>query len=495
MIVTALWLRRCSSSSWKARTESLSTTVQSMSFATQATTSTTKKRSLALSVHFYQPDLGMNDYEILSRATAFLLGVDAPDTTTDTTTNNPYAHLDIAEQQRQLKQYKRQHNGMSPAGGPKGRKVMDMSWLEFVPKEVRPQVHVVCSSHVLAPFLWNDYYPQDWLRQVRPEHCTYSLEVYETTNTTTTTDDLSAPQEPIAKLALGKQAQPFHHPEGRDIALLHFEDEASSLKLLRQLGVQPLYLRDPDKLYQKGEDLIFDGYVVREPNAADAATYQQPKGTDTEKEDDDDEDLRIFYPYVSTGHLAFHTDDRFFATTPEPLPEGLCGAPVVDVDGDLCGTVEGIVPIDHKDKRLAGSAAFMPSYMMQAFVDYVERGLLEQMMPKDLFQMVVTAKKTNSIGGGVFQADGKGNYEESDWEQAYDTILDNLKKRYSPDEVQAILKTVERERDEVLEIMDKEGGELDEVMQRVRQKTLQIRDMIHDQYMKEQSSEGERKST
>jgi hypothetical protein len=28
-------------------------------------------------------------------------------------------------------------------------------------------------------------------------------------------------------------------------------------------------------------------------------------------------------------------------------------------------------------------------------------------MPKDLFQMAVTAKKTNSVGGGVFKADGK----------------------------------------------------------------------------------------
>ena len=35
--------------------------------------------SLALSVHFRHPSLGMKDYEILSRATAFLLRVDPPE--------------------------------------------------------------------------------------------------------------------------------------------------------------------------------------------------------------------------------------------------------------------------------------------------------------------------------------------------------------------------------------------------------------------------------
>ena len=410
----------------------------------------------------------MKDYEILSRASAFLLGVDPPEPESE----GPYGHLEVAERRRQMRDYKRQHKH-SHAGGP-GRQIMELGWLEFVPREVRPQVHVVASSHVLSPFLWKDYYPQDWLTQVRQEHCAYSLEVF----------DPDQPEEALAKLALNPE--PFHHPEGRDIALIHFKEEGSSLKVLKKLGVDILYLRDPDKLYQKGEDMFFDGFVVSERNLADSQHIQDAK----ENKEDVNEDLRVFYPYKEEGKLSFHTEDRFFATTPEPLPEGLCGAPALDADGDLCGAVEGIVPVDHKDKRLAGSAAFLPSYVVKAFVDYVERGLLREIMPADLFELVVTAKMTNSIGGGVFKADGKGTYTtESNWQEAYDYAIERLKKKYSKKEFDAILETIESERDEVLEIMDKEGGNMEEIMKRVRMKTLQTREMVIDQFRKRMESE------
>lgn len=425
----------------------------------------TKKRnlkSLALSVYFKQLEFGMKDYEILSRASAFLLGVDPPETEIS---EGPYGHLERAEQQRKLRSHRQQHKH-SPAGGA-GRNIMELRWLEFVPREVRPQVHIVCSSHVLSPFLWKDYYPQDWLSQVRQEHCVYSVEVF----------DPDAPDHALAKLAVNPQ--PFHHPEGRDIALVHFKDEEQSLNLLKNLGVEVLHLRNADKLYEKGEAMFFDGYVVAERNVVDNEEFEEkPK-------EPVNEDLRIFHPYKEEGNLTFHTNDRFFASTPKPLPEGLCGAPVLDKDGDLCGCVEGIVPVTHKNTVLAGSAAFMPSHVMKFFIDYVERGLLEQMMPKDLFQMVVTAKMTNSIGGGVFKSDGKGTYtKESDWEEAYDIALHNLKRRYTEKEVDAILTAVERERDEVLDILEKEGGDMDEIIERVRLKTLQIREMVKDQYMK-----------
>ena len=417
-------------------------------------------KSLALSIYFKQPEFGMKDYEILSRASCFLLGIDPPEQSED----GPYAHLQASQRQRELKEYKQKHK-YSPAGGA-GRKIMELGFLEFIPRELRPNVHVVCSSHVVSPFLWNDYYPQDWLSQVRQEHCAYSLEVY----------DPSKPDESLAKLALNPE--PFHHPEGRDIALVHLKEEETSLKLLKNLGVDILYLRDPDKLYQKGEDMLFDGFVVSEPNAADGSVFEQQSGKTSSSQDD----RRIFYPYTEKGTLSMHTNDRFFASTPEPLPEGLCGAPVLDNDGDLCGTVEGIVPVTHKDPRLAGSAAFMPSYVIKHFVDYVERGLLEQMMPKELFQMVVNAKKTNSIGGGVFKADSEGTYTgESNWEEAYDVALNFLKSKYTNEEVDAILCAVDRERDEVLEIMDKEGGDIDDIVKRVRRKTMEIRELVRDQ--------------
>lgn len=432
--------------------------------AIAATASQPRKKSLALSVYFKQPDFGMEDYEILSRATCYLLGVDQPEQFRN---EGPYGHLKEAEYRRKLKEHKHTHK-YSPAAG-EGRPLMELGWLEFVPKEVRPQVHVVASSHVLSPFLWKDYYPQDWLSQVRQEHCTYSLEVY----------DHERPEEALVKLALN--SEPFHHPEGRDLALIHFQEEKSSLSALKKVGVDILRLRDPEKLYQKGEQMFFDGFVVSEQNKADADNMG-----DAMQKEEVNEDLRVFHPYKEKGTLAFHTDDRFFATTPQPLPEGLCGAPVLDEDGDLCGTVEGIVPVTHPNKNLAGCAAFLPSFTMQAFVDYVERGLLQQMMPQDLFQMVVNSKKTNSIGGGVFRADGKGGYTtETNWDEAHDLLIERLKQKYDKEEVDSIMKTIERERDEVLETWNKEGGDLDDIIKKVRAKTLQVREMIIDQYRKE----------
>ena len=429
-------------------------------------------KSLALSVHFKQPELGMKEYEILSRATAYLIAVDPP-ASKEKDETGPYSHLKKSEQQREERLFQNLHKYSQPAAP--GRQLMDLGWLEFVPREVRPQVHIVASSHVLAPYLWQDYYPQEWLKRVKAEHCTYSLEVF----------DPNKPQEALAKVALNRDV--FHHPEGRDIALIHFQEEHSSLKLLRRLGVEMHRLRDPDKLYQKGEDLVFDGFVVSERNVADSEDFNaSAKSTNIKSnKNSNNEDTRVFYPYSEKGTLAFHTNDRFFATTPEPLPEGLCGAPVLDQDGELCGTVEGIVPVTHKDPRLAGSAAFLPSYIVQSFVDFVERGLLQQIMPKDLFDLVVTAKKTNSIGGGFFKKDKDGKYTGlTDVEEAYDSALNALQKRYTPEEYNAISKTIEDERKEVIEIMDKEGGELDEIIARVRAKTLQIREMVLDQYQK-----------
>ena len=43
----------------------------------------------------------------------------------------------------------------------------------------------------------------------------------------------------------------------------------------------------------------------------------------------------------------------------------------------------------------------------------------------------------------------------------------------------------------VMEIMDKEGGDLDEVAERVRQRTLQVREMIHEEYRKAQEEQGD----
>jgi hypothetical protein len=276
---------------------------------------------------------------------------------------------------------------------------------------------------------------------------------------------------------------PIHHPEGRDVAFIHFNREEASLRIMKELGVEVLYLRDLNEIYEKGDEVSFDGYAVAEANVADRESF-----SDIPEKKDPSEDTRIFYPYRDTGKLSFHTRDRFFASTSEPLPEGLCGGPVLDKNGDVCGIVEGIVPKSHSNAELAGSAAFMPNYIITPFIDFAERFMLQKILPKGLFQRAVTAKTTNNLGGGIFEKDKEGRYKPGNhaaWEEAFDRAVDQLKENHSPEEVEAILNTVQRERREVMELMDKEGGDLDEVAERVRNRTLQIREMIHEEYRKE----------
>ena len=424
-------------------------------------------KSLALSVYFKQPDFGMKDYEILSRASAFLLAVDPPEPEIK---DGPYGHLEKNERDRKYKLHKQDHK-YTPVGGPEDRELKDLGWLEFAPREVRPTVHCVCSSHVLAPFLWKDYYPHDWLSKVRQEHCTYMLEVF----------DPDQPANSLGKFALNPY--PIHHPEGKDIALIHLKQEEENLKLLKNLGVQVHYLRDLDEIYEKGDEVVFDGYVVSEENKADQKEFQEEE----KKEADDAEDTRVFLPYQETGQLAFHTRDRFFAKTKETLPEGLCGGPVLDSDGMVCGIVEGVVDKENPNKELAGAAAFMPNYMMTPFIEFAERFMLQRVLPKGLFQKAVTAKTTNTLGGGIFKKGKDGEFQpgnDASWEESFDRAMEELKKNHTKEELDAIVATIQRERREALDIMDKEGGDLNEVLQKVRQRTLEIRELIHEEYRK-----------
>jgi len=205
-------------------------------------------KSLALSVHFKQPDFGMKDYEILSRASAFLLAVDPAEPTKSPDT--AYSHLDQAEEERKARKLKQDYLA-EPAGGPP-RPVEELGWLEFCPGNFRPVVHCVAASHVLAPWLWKNYYPQDWLTQVNPEHCAYSLEVF----------DPQKPLEPLAKFALNPY--PIHDPTGRDLAVVHLKEEQTALKHMKDLGVEVLYLRDDNELFAKGQEVIFDGFNISE---------------------------------------------------------------------------------------------------------------------------------------------------------------------------------------------------------------------------------------
>ena len=156
-------------------------------------------RSLALSVHFKHPDLGMKDYEILSRASAFLLAVDPPNPEDDVK-DGPFKHLAKSERERDDLLLKQNYTP-DPARGPK-RHVKDLGWLEFCPGNHRPLAHVVTSSHVLSPWLWKNYYPQEWLTVVTQEHVRYSVDVFDHPEDNHNDEPINLKREPLATFAL-----------------------------------------------------------------------------------------------------------------------------------------------------------------------------------------------------------------------------------------------------------------------------------------------------
>jgi hypothetical protein len=131
-------------------------------------------RSLALTVRFRHPGFGMEGKEVLSRATAFLLSVDPlwyneKDKQGNDGSKSKFDHLRQRKKEDAEREFRKGYL-LEPAGGPAGRKPKDLRWLEFCPTRHRPKVHCVASSHVLAPWRWTQYYPQDWVTHVKPEH-------------------------------------------------------------------------------------------------------------------------------------------------------------------------------------------------------------------------------------------------------------------------------------------------------------------------------------
>lgn len=286
---------------------------------------------------------------------------------------------------------------------------------------------------------------------------------------------------------------------------------------MKKMGIQPLNLHTmnhlentTDPVFEPGEKVYFHGYEVYEANKVDDDTLSKNESNNV----DDD---RIFHPYFASGTQSFGSPDRFLAKTPAPLPEGLCGGPVLTTQTDnkqpifIRGVVEGIVPPNHENAELAGAASFLPSYRVREFIDFAERIMLEQIVDPDIFKRAVDIKERKVDSKGTTYGEEQTNAEEDDNEikdpnilanmegtsdseetphldKAYQEIVASLHKNHTPEEVDAILATIERERKEVIEIMEKgDVADMDEAIAQVRKKTYEERDRI----LKELNEEAE----
>lgn len=228
----------------------------------------------------------MSDYEILSRATAFLLQVDPPDPNEEertiatksrdagnkTTTIFPHLRENIELRKKLLL---KQDYKFDPATGPP-RLPHQLNWLEFCPAAFRPKVHVVASSHVISPWLWPKYYNQEWLRTITQEHVQYSLEVWGVDSIPENQEEeksiahdgkLRGNHRPLAKFALNPY--PILHPKEMDLAVIHLKDEDDALRLMQKMGITPLHLPTMHELemndnpaFETGERLLVCVFLI-----------------------------------------------------------------------------------------------------------------------------------------------------------------------------------------------------------------------------------------
>lgn len=290
--------------------------------------------ALSFSSWFCVPDQGMIDFEILNRASAFLV--------------------------------------RASGTGSRSAKVSFREFSQRAPFPA-PKVHLVTASHVVAPWRWPKYYPEEWLQQVCEKHALYTAELRHADGTFATQSEL----KPIS----------YHHAT-RDLAALHFENEDEVLELLDEVGVDVLQLL-PAHLHlpQVGQQLEFHGHEVR--------SQGPPSGQDA--------DSRTSVPSICRGVLQGRTARQVFARTVPVLEQGMCGGPVLmraaaqaaaaaggePTDGSsisgsdargggeqvyCTGVLEGIVPRDHSEAELQALAIFVESHEIRAFLQDIEEG-------------------------------------------------------------------------------------------------------------------------
>ena len=99
-------------------------------------------------------------------------------------------------------------------------------------------------------------------------------------------------------------------------------------------------------------------------------------------------------------------------------------------------------------------------------------------MPKFVFDRVVRMKqglpfreKDEVDTKSIFGSAATSKAEERLFQDTWDELMKNMKKYHTPEETKGIMDMVRRERDEVLKILDEEGGDVDEVIARVRAAT------------------------
>ena len=215
--------------------------------------------------------------------------------------------------------------------------------------------HILASHHVVEPFHFPNYFTEDWLQFVTPQHCRYVI---------------SLPADVGGDVLL---TSPISDPNSRDVAALALANP-TDIATLSQWGASPLRLHNDDSF--KGDKVIVDGFEVTE--------LRSPLSDDFFNNIDDDRttgDTRIhLHSNVAGFVVSNNLPDQHFAMTPIPLTDGYCGAPICpDVDNDdpdfftYIGIVEGIVNNTASEEVVRGAASYIPAPYLKTFLEHVEK--------------------------------------------------------------------------------------------------------------------------
>ena len=133
----------------------------------------------------------------------------------------------------------------------------------------RHKFHVLTASHVVAPWRFPKYYPDEWLQFVNEKHTHYTVELRHD-------DGVFMTQSELLPAAI--------HHVNRDMAVLHFENESVVTDLMEAVGISIADLHDSNTPLQPGELVEFHGHEVEMPSSfGSGTTAEAPAGEDTKR--------------------------------------------------------------------------------------------------------------------------------------------------------------------------------------------------------------------
>lgn len=215
-----------------------------------------------------------------------------------------------------------------------------------VEQQEQQQLALLTSSHIVAPWRWPQYYPQDWVRQVTNDHTRYTLELRELPHWNV-----------IAQFELDSAL--FLH-DTRDVAALRFQDQAEALTGMAAIDVRLATTKFSAEPLGSEDSVVVIGHAIL-PESDDDNPFRDPDADDCREQEQQE----------VVGQLHLRTANQAFLRTAHVLGDGMCGGPVLD-SGDLTrayGIIEGIVPADGAHGDLNGCAAFIESSQLVPWLE------------------------------------------------------------------------------------------------------------------------------